>query len=151
MQNRFICAALFLVTVAGGACGGASSIPVHGGDEDLGLLAGHWEGTYTGVESGRHGQVLFDLTLGHHVAGGNVMMHAEGSPDAGQALKVEFVDAEHGQVQGKIAPYTDPRCNCLVDTQFTGEVKGDTMSGSFTTKISANGDVQHGTWEAKRK
>ena len=151
MLNRLAFAPLLaLLTLA--SCGGSSSsIPVRGPDEDVGLMAGHWEGTYVGVESGRHGTVLFDLTLGHHVAAGNVLMQAEGQPQPGQALAVEFVHADHGQVQGKIRPYTDPVCQCTIDTEFLGELHGDEISGTFTSKLSTNGNLQHGTWEVHRK
>ncbi len=137
------------------ACGGATqtTVPVQGTDEDLGLLAGRWEGSYQGTESGRQGRVTFDLTLGHHAADGQVIMFTgtEPSAEARQPLQIRFVQVRKGEVNGKIRPYTDPSCNCEVETEFVGQLAGDTLDGTFTTKATAEGTVQHGRWEAVRK
>ncbi len=147
MARELVCA---LVLAA--ACGGASSstVPVNGSDVDLSLVAGSWEGSYQGKESGRSGAITFDLALGHHAAEGKVIMHAAAMPPEGQVLHIRFVEMEGGQIRGKIVPYTDPQCQCLVETEFIGRVKGTTMDGTFTTRMP-DGRVQGGTWEAVRK
>ena len=33
-------------------------------------------------------------------------------------------------------PYTDPACDCEVETTFVGRVAGDTIEGTFTTTPS---------------
>ncbi|HKA89297.1 MAG TPA: hypothetical protein VKE22_16635 [Haliangiales bacterium] len=134
------------------ACGGASAstVPVTGSDVDLSLVAGSWEGSYQGRQSGRSGAINFDLALGHHAAEGKVTMQGAGMPPEGVALRISFVEMEGGQIRGQIVPYTDPQCRCLVDTEFLGRVKGDAMDGTFTTRLP-DGRVQGGVWEARRK
>jgi hypothetical protein len=132
------------------ACGAssASSVPVKGKEADIALLAGKWSGEYEGVESGRRGSVSFDLALGYHTAEGQVIMQSGGG---GQAvpLQIKFVNIGEGKISGKIAPYTDPGCNCTVETEFTGTVEGSTMNGSFVTKGAGQAD-QTGRWSAQR-
>ncbi len=126
------------------ACGGAQQVEVKGGDSDLAALAGHWEGNYSGNESGRSGPVTFDLELGRHTANGTVLMGGE------TPLSIQFVAVEGGTLSGKIEPYTDPACACEVTTEFVGTQTGDAITGSFTTKI-AGMDDQHGEWSVVRK
>jgi hypothetical protein len=153
MMRGLACALLLLLFLPlGAACGGAASstVPVNGSDVDISLVAGSWEGSYQGKESGRSGGVTFDLALGHHAAEGQVTMRGAGLPPEGQALKIRFVEMEGGRIRGQIAPYTDPQCKCLVETEFIGKVKGTAMEGTFTTRVP-DGRVQSGTWEAARK
>ena len=67
------------------------------------------------------------------------------------ALKIQFVEVEGGQIKGTIAPYTDPNCQCEVETSFLGTLAGDTISGMFETKVPASGQIQTGTWQVARK
>src|SRR5687767_2694703 len=97
----------FLLLAACGASS-ASSVPVKGKEADIALLAGKWSGDYEGVDSGRRGSVTFDLSLGYHTAEGQVIMQPGGVP-----LQIKFVTIGEGKISGKIAPYTDPACNCL--------------------------------------
>lgn len=133
---------LSLVVLA--ACGGAQQVEVKGGDSDLAKLAGHWEGSYTGTDSGRSGPVTFDLELGRHTADGTVLMGGE------TPLKIQFVEVEGGTLSGKIDPYTDPACDCEVTTEFVGSLNGDSITGSFTTSI-AGMEPQRGEWSVIRK
>jgi hypothetical protein len=133
---------LLLAVIA--ACGGGQKeVAVEGSDTELVKLAGDWEGDYKGIESGRTGPVKFSLTVGSHVAEGEVFMGGQ------TPLKIEFVQIKGGQVKGTIAPYTDPRCNCQVATSFVGSVTGDEISGSFETKVQDQ--VQSGSWHVTRK
>lgn len=130
------------------ACGGSQkAVEVKGGDGELAKIAGDWTGDYHGVESGRSGTIDFSLELGRHTAIGEIHM---GAPDA-PPLKIEFVAVDGGKVHGTIAPYTDPNCTCEVQTTFTGTAAGDTISGTFETKVSANGQTQTGDWQVSRK
>ena len=130
------------------ACGGSQkAVEVKGGDSELAKIAGDWSGDYSGVESGRSGTIDFSLELGRHTAIGEIHM---GAPDA-PPLKIEFVAIDGGKVSGTIAPYPDPNCSCEVQTTFTGAASGDSISGTFETKVSANGQVQSGTWQVSRK
>ncbi len=130
------------------ACGGSQkAVEVKGGDSELAKIAGEWTGDYSGVESGRSGTIDFTLELGRHTAIGEIHM---GAPDA-PPLKIEFVAIDGGKVSGTIAPYPDPNCSCEVQTTFTGAASGDSISGTFETKVSASGQVQSGTWQVSRK
>jgi hypothetical protein len=129
-----------------GACGGANTqVEVKGGDPDLASLAGNWEGNYQGQESGRTGTIKFALELGRHTADGEVFMGGSNTP-----LQISFVAVQKGQISGKIQPYTDPSCTCQVETEFLGDVVGNIIDGTFTTKVVANGVEQHGTWKVTR-
>jgi len=142
MKNVVVALALSLA-----ACGGAAgSVEVKGGDADLAQLAGVWEGSYTGIETGRTGPVTFSLELGRHTAEGQVLM------DGSTPLKIEFVSVEGGAIAGKMDPYTDPKCACQVETEFTGTVIGDAITGSFTSTAVGAADKQtHGEWSVTRK
>jgi hypothetical protein len=116
-----------------------------GGDMDLARLAGDWAGNYKGTESGREGPVTFSLTIGQHTADGTVLMGGT------TPLKIQFVAVEHGKIAGKIDPYTDPSCQCQVQTEFTGTLEGETIDGGFTTKVVGKDIEQHGVWNVTRK
>lgn len=148
--------ALLLATCAA-ACGASSaSVPVKGAETDVAMLAGKWEGSYEGTDSGRRGSIHFDLTLGHHTAEGHVLMGAGAGAGAGGAatpvpLQIKFVAVAGGGVSGKIAPYTDPGCSCTVETEFTGRVDGESMAGTFVTTGASLPAPQSGTWTAQRR
>jgi hypothetical protein len=131
----------FIVAACGG---GASQVAVKGGDVELASLAGEWQGNYKGTESGREGPVTFSLAVGSHTADGTVLMGGT-SP-----LKIQFVAFEHGKISGKIDPYTDPSCQCQVQTEFTGTREHNTIDGTFTTTVVGKPIEQHGVWNVKR-
>jgi hypothetical protein len=139
-----------LVLVVLAACGASSSssVPVKGKDADVALLAGKWAGEYEGVQSGRRGSISFDLSLGYHTAEGQVIMHPGGDHPA-VPLQIKFVSVGSGNIGGKIAPYTDPGCNCTVETEFNGRIEGAQMSGTFVTRGEGLGE-QTGRWSAQR-
>lgn len=142
MRSRLVRCSLIPIALA--ACGGSQKdVAVRGEDSDLVKLAGEWEGEYQGLESGRSGPVRFSLQLGRHVAEGEVFM------GGAVPLKIQFVEVEGGGVKGTIAPYTDPACNCEVQTSFMGKLANDTVSGSFETRIQDK--TQSGSWRVTRK
>jgi len=135
-----------LVLALAAACGGSQKeVAVQGSDMDLARIAGDWEGEYKGTDSGRTGPVKFSLQVGSHTAEGQVVM------GGATPLKIEFVKVAKGEIKGTIAPYTDPTCSCEVQTTFRGNVGTDAINGTFETKVSANGQVQSGTWNVTRK
>jgi hypothetical protein len=137
---------IFAFAVLAVACGGGQKdVAVEGPDTELVKLAGDWSGEYQGKESGRSGTVSFSLQIGRHIAEGEVVMSGS------TPLKIEFVQIKGGQVRGTISPYTDPNCNCQVETSFLGNVAGATISGMFETKIGASGQIQTGTWRVAKK
>lgn len=149
MVKRFLLATTLLLTASPAAmltaCGGSQKdVEVKGAETEMAKVAGEWEGTYEGKESGRSGTAKFSLQLGRHTAEGNVYMGGD------TPLKIQFVQVEGGQIQGTIAPYTDPNCQCEVETSFLGTLDGDTISGMFSTKIGATGQIQTGTWQVTR-
>jgi hypothetical protein len=145
MLKRILIVTL-LAAGAAVACGGSpKNVEVKGKETETAKLAGDWEGTYEGKESGRSGTVKFSLQLGMHTAEGEVFMGGE------TPLKVQFIEVEGGKIEGTIAPYTDPNCNCQVETSFLGVIDGDSISGDFSTKIGATGQIQTGTWQVTRK
>jgi hypothetical protein len=141
-MTRFALALALFTAACGGAMG--TSIEMKGKDPDLAAVAGTWMGNYQAQETGRTGNIEFELALGRHVAVGQVMMGG-----SHKSLHVTFVNVEHNTVSGTMEPYTDPGCNCQVTTRFTGTVEGNEIDGTFTTKI-ADGSELHGTWKVAR-
>jgi hypothetical protein len=124
-------------------------VAVEGEDIDVSLMAGRWEGTYEGIESGRRGTISLDLAAGNRVAEGKVVMNA-GAPQE-KLLPIKFFKVGGKEVNGKIEPYTDPGCNCTVNTEFVGKVRGNLISGTFTTQPEGGSAKQNGRWSAERK
>jgi len=145
---------IILAALIGTSCAGsASQVEVKGDDSSALALAGDWEGTYVGVDSGRQGTIRFSLTAGHHTAEGVVMMFVEGTTGEPQPLAIEFVEVEKGGgLSGKIGAYTDPQCQCQVQTEFLGDFEGnDAISGTFTTHELDGQRQQSGRWSIVRK
>jgi hypothetical protein len=128
-----------------------SSVAVEGNDVDVSLLAGKWEGTYEGTTSGRKGVVSLDLSAGNRVAEGKVLMNSLADPQNARELTISFAKMGGRQLVGSITPYTDPQCNCTVETEFRGTMTGDTMSGTFASAPQGKPKQQAGTWTASRK
>ena len=149
------------------ACGGPSTpVPVAGTGTDLQSLAGEWTGEYSSTETGRSGSIVFRLTAGTDSATGDVMMSPQGAraPRGGpgaattpagvrapNVLTIRFVKIDGGRVSGRLDPYVEPECACTLLTVFTGELKGDTLSGSYTSSLQTTGREQHGRWQVTRR
>jgi len=142
-----------LLTLGLAACGtsNSSTIAMQGSDVDLTLLAGKWEGTYEGAQSGRKGTVSFDLYTGNRVAEGKVMMNALADPTHARELSIKFMQIGGRKLTGNIDAYSDPTCNCMVETEFIGTLKGDLISGVFHTGPQGAPKSAGGTWSATRK
>ena len=126
------------------------AVAVQGSDADVSVLAGKWEGSYEGQESGRQGTIAFDLFAGYRIAEGKVMMNAGGDPSQAKPLQIQFVQVGGKQLSGKIEPYTDPQCSCSVLTEFVGEMHGNIIGGTFTTHPAGSTKSQSGHWTASR-
>lgn len=135
------------------ACGSsASQVQVKGDDNAVIALAGEWEGTYTGADPGRQGTIHFHLTVGRHTAEGNVLMRPAGAVEKPQPLQIRFVEVDDGgTVSGKIGPYRDPQCHCMMEAEFIGKLSGDVIEGLFTTSQDGGKLSQQGRWSAHRK
>jgi hypothetical protein len=157
---------LSLLVLVGGCVSTSAPVPVEGTPSEISALAGHWEGEYSSVATGRLGSILLDLVAGEDHAHGDVLMIPRGStkpygpaprpagesPSPGatsQLLTIRFVKAEGEKVSGTLDPYWDPDCNCEVTTTFVGEVHGDSVAGTFAS--SRNAGRVFGTWKATRK
>ncbi|MBI4510978.1 MAG: hypothetical protein HY698_15195 [Deltaproteobacteria bacterium] len=145
---------LFRASLLSLACACATTptaVPVKGADTEINRLAGDWGGEYEGTDSGRKGSIQFTLAVGRHTAEGQVVMNAASVTTDPQPLQIKFVQVAEGQVQGKITPYTDPQCECTVETEFLGRVSGDAIDGTFTTRRVGSEITQHGKWSVVRK
>ena len=142
-------------------------VPVVGERLELRRLTGEWGGEYQGVSSGRSGSIIFKLAAGADTAYGDVVMiprerrdsrRPVQDPSAGlpipltpQVLSIAFVRAADGGLSGRLAPYRDPDCDCMVVTRFEGRFRGEIIEGTFTNTPETGGTTQHGTWKVKRK
>jgi hypothetical protein len=161
---KWIAPALLIAVAAAGACKSsnpAPPVPVAG--TDMSALHGKWEGEYSSPETGRTGSINFELKAFEKYARGDVLMvpkdaYASSSPDKGpgavakmpQVLQINFVNTTAGSLTGTMDPYLDPRCNCQVQTTFTGTIAGDTIEGTFQTVPEGDFPVTNGTWKMHR-
>jgi hypothetical protein len=151
---------LAVLTLAG--CGGPSTpVPVSG---DIYLLRGEWRGDYSSAQSGRSGTIIFHLEATSDTAHGDVMMvpsdpigtqPSPGTPPnvnqtRPQPLTISFVRAAGGGITGRLDPYRDPECACLLTTTFTGRLKGDVVEGTFVSFHQEMGRKTEGRWRAER-
>jgi hypothetical protein len=144
-----------LAAVLSASCSSTSpapAVPVAG--SDLGQLAGRWEGQYSSEATGRTGSIVFELKAGDKVARGDVLMVPKGAQDPSvipQVLNINFVNAAGGVLRGTMDPYTDPTCQCEVQTTFVGRQTGDTIEGTFTTTPGGNLPITTGRWKITRQ
>jgi hypothetical protein len=69
-----------------------------------------------------------------------------------QVLKIQFVETSKGALTGSLEPYVDPSCMCEVRTSFNGQVRGDRIEGSFTSRpVTAGGAETTGQWSVTRR
>ena len=154
------------VVCALAACGGPGTpVPVAGSAGDLAALAGEWSGEYSSDESGRSGSIVFRLRAGTDSATGDVVMSPQflrgGQPEAApspltappapQVLTINFVRIAGGRVSGRLAPYRDSACSCMLATTFEGALQGDKLVGTYVSRLGETGSVQHGRWEVTRR
>ena len=164
---------IVVLTMAGAswACAAKPSpIPVVANAADLSQLAGEWAGNYTSPETGRSGSITFKLGAGKDSAFGDVLMVPSGATQAlvpadrgsgaqgsntparsPQVLTIRFVRVEGGRVSGTLDPYRSPDCECTLTTTFSGELRGDTIEGSFVTRGTQLGAPQTGRWKVTRR
>jgi hypothetical protein len=149
------------------ACGSPGTpVPVVGTPLDLQRLAGEWVGEYSSVQTGRSGSIIFHLIAGTDSATGDVVMDPvvwgwrarppePNQPGAvpgrlPQAISIRIVRVTGNQVTGRLAPYTDPTCDCPLYTRFEGRLTADTLDGTYTSRHQAGGTTQSGRWRVVR-
>jgi hypothetical protein len=145
-------------------------ITVTGDSAARASLAGKWVGEYNSPATGRSGSIVFNLSPSGDAASGDVVMvpREYGKPltpyattttggvpiqnpgSASQVLTIKLVRVAGDTVSGVLDAYRDPTCDCAVVTAFTGNVNGDTIDGTFTTRGSPTNTPQTGTWRVKR-
>lgn len=149
------------------ACSGTQTpVPVSGSEADLAQLAGEWVGEYSSVETGRNGSIVFHLIAGTDSAHGDVLMSAgmmraqPSMPQTGQpggpmpvpqAIAISFVRIAGGRVSGRLAPYTDPDCQCPMSTVFEGRLNGNVLEGTYTSRREGNASELRGRWRVTRQ
>lgn len=153
-QLRFAAAGLLAAALASSCSSSnpAPAVPVAG--SDLGALAGKWTGEYSSEATGRTGSIVFEFKSGEKVGRGDVLMVPKGARDPGvipQVLNINFVNAAGGVLRGTMDPYTDPSCDCQVQTTFVGRQSGDTIEGTFTTTPSGKAPITTGRWKITRQ
>jgi hypothetical protein len=141
-----LCAAFAAFAV--GCAAPVKSVPVRGGVEATALFAGEWRGDFQDENEQRHGTISFLFEMGRHTAEGEVLMVPPGAPQP-LALAIEYLKVEHSRVSGKLESYTDPACNCQVETEFSGDLSGDFIVGTYAVR-SQSGQERVGEWTAQR-
>lgn len=166
---RFKSVPAVLLPLVLAACGASRSpVPVVGASSDLSALAGDWAGDYSSAESGRSGSISFTLRSATDSAFGDVVMIPAGLgrplqpwrggdnvTGVGQVaptttLTIRFVRVEAGRVSGTLDPYADPQNGQRLITTFSGQLKGNTIDGTYTTRLPS-GDMQSGRWTVQRR
>ena len=156
---------LAVIPVVIGACATVPTpVPVVGDTASLSQLAGEWGGDYRGQT--RSGTIVFRLEAGADTAYGDVVMIPrqrresrlpEQDPSAGlptprtvEVLTIAFVRASGGGLSGRLTPYRDPECDCVLDARFQGRIRGDVIEGTYTSTPVTGGPTQTSTWKVKR-
>jgi hypothetical protein len=139
-------------------------VPVEGSRGDLSALAGTWTGEYWSEASGRRGRVEFRLRSGADTAYGQVEMmfspalrvYDDEACDAAlhrepcTVIDITVVRIAKLTIRGTLAPYWDPDCDCQARTVFEGELAGDHVAGTFTSRRDADSIPVTGDWFANR-
>jgi len=156
-----------LLVLAVSACAASRSpVPLVGASADVSALTGEWAGDYSSTESGRSGSISFTLRAAGDSAFGDVMMvpaawgrplmpYRQQNAAGGQApettvLTIRFVRVQQGHVSGTLDPYADPQTGARLLTTFTGEVNGNSIAGTYTTRLPS-GETQTGRWSVQRR
>jgi hypothetical protein len=153
-----------LAALLGAACTWQGTpVPIAGPTQ---TLEGEWEGTYSSVQTGRTGSILFRLKAGTDSAYGDVVMMLAGEDEvkyplntvmpqahhaSSRVLGISFVQCEPGRVTGQLDPYQDPESGERVLTTFEGRQRGDEFRGTFSSLYPATGRRLTGEWTATRK
>jgi hypothetical protein len=165
-MRGIIAAAAVLVSLA------CASLPpfrtaVLGEHGDVRALVGEWYGTYAGP-AGRSGGISFTLRASDSSATGEAVMspdpsHGPGWPASATApserlertlrtprLEVTFVRVFGGRMVGRLEPYEDPECRCIVTTVFEGVRRGRVVEGEYRTQGADLGAPRVGRWRVER-
>lgn len=169
MRSRLIIPLIMILSIF--AIWGCQNIQrpvnIYGERVDLRLLEGEWNGEYSSKDTGRSGTIEFVLNADEDTAFGDVMMIPRGTkepyhpvgygdkvkidPNFPKFLTIKFVEVEGGKVMGELAPYWDPEMQRRMYTSFEGVLKGDTIEGTFESRIDQSPIYFTGQWRVFRK
>ena len=166
MTRRII--STFAAVLVASACAASKPqpIPISADPATLQAMVGKWSGEYSSEATGRSGSIVFNLSAGKDTAYGDVVMvprtnvTAQGADrvpianatPSSEVLTIHFARAEGDMVSGRLNPYTDPACGCVVQTTFVGRLTDpNTIEGTFTTTGALASAAQSGRWRVKRQ
>jgi hypothetical protein len=167
-RDRLLHAA-FLGALAACTAPPQATVPLVGPTRDVAALAGHWDGAYSSVQTGRSGSVSFTLISEPDSAFGDVVMIPRGfgrplqawtgatptapgvEPARATVLTISFVRVTEGRVSGTLKPYADPETGVQLFTTFDGRLDGDVIAGTFTTRSAGAADSITGEWKVTRR
>jgi hypothetical protein len=112
-------------------------------------MRGQWVGEYSSADTGRKGNIRFSLRPGRQTADGEVDMMLPGAPEPRQ-LRIAVLRVQGDELHGKLERYTDPACNCAVDTDFIGTMNAEAIDGTFITRPVGTDKQLGGIWHAER-
>jgi hypothetical protein len=136
---------------------------------DLQPLAGDWRGEYVAdAPNGPHGSLSFTLVPVANAASGMLTMNVAGGDRAFARFRseqtssvsneapqpnlpaIQFVRVMGSTVSGTIDAYLDPECQCPAVMTLKGDLKGDTIDGTFRATYDAKRPDLTGKWTVKR-
>ena len=151
----------------------AAPVPVEGSQDQLSKVSGEWSGRYWSKATGRHGIIKFRLPEHADTGFGEVEIvfspglrlvrdasSADGlkkvgddpGPSTCTHISLKIIRVHQNQVQGMMAPYWDPDCDCRAQTVFEGQVLGDRIEGTYNSRReSADRRVVTGQWRVDRE
>lgn len=158
-------ACLSILAAAAGCALSHPHVPLIGSPGDVAALTGEWAGDYSSAASGRSGSISFVLRAAGDSAFGDVTMIPAGlnrplipwrDPSApadrsvtGDVLTIRFVRIVGGHVSGTLHAYADPVTGVRLFTTFVGELRGNVIDGTYTTRLPS-GEEQTGRWTVER-
>jgi hypothetical protein len=170
MTPAKIILSLMTTAIMGASCrlpSTASPVPVVGDTAALTTITGEWSGRYWSEEAGgRHGTISFELRGGTDTAYGEVDMtfapslRLYGGAGAEEkdrrppctTIDITIVRVQGTRIRGTLAPYWDPDCDCRTWTVFEGDLVGDRVSGTFSSRRESSGSPpMTGRWLVERR
>lgn len=130
--------------------------PIEGARADIDRLAGDWVGGYDGIETGRHGAILFRLAAGADSAEAVVLMVPRATEDdlvpAAIPLALHRIAVEGSGFSGVLARYHDPEWGFPLETEFGGVLRPDGSLEGFFRAVGTRIDTTPGVgrWWARR-
>jgi len=144
-------------------------VPLLSDSGSTALLVGSWAGDYSSAETGRSGNISFELASEKDTAYCDVVMipkiqtfrvATQEHPEVRmvrpetltEPLRIRFIRLGEGRLTGRLDPYTDPECGCQVSTTFEGRFTNDNViEGTYVTKGDGVYQTTSGRWKVQRE